>query len=329
MPPPEPPRDASRPVEPARDEDAWIGAIARRFPAGPRVRVGLGHDAAVVAFDGRDVVLKTDTVIDGVDFRLAACGPRAAARKALAVTVSDLAAMAALPRACVVSAVLPRGVDFATFDALAAGFEDGARETGCEVVGGDTSVADAPLVLTVAAIGEPGPHGFVTRAGAQPGMELSVTGPLGGSILGRHLTFAPRVREAQVLASLGVPAAMMDLSDGLSTDLPRLAARSGVGAEVDAAALPVHADVLRLADGVAPWRHALDDGEDFELLVAHRPLAADVRAALAAAGVTLHRVGRVTEAADGVTLREGGRVAPLRRGGYDHLRSHPSGPSGA
>ncbi len=329
MPPPEPPRDASRPAEPARDEDAWIGAIARRFPAGPRVRVGLGHDAAVVAFDGHDVVLKTDTVIDGVDFRLAACGPRAAARKALAVTVSDLAAMAALPRACVVSAVLPRGIDFATFDALAAGFEDGARETGCEVVGGDTSVADAPLVLTVAAIGEPGPHGFVTRAGARPGMELSVTGPLGGSILGRHLTFTPRVREAQVLAALGVPAAMMDLSDGLSTDLPRLAARSGVGAEVDAAALPVHADVMRLADGVAPWRHALDDGEDFELLVAHRPLTAEVREALAAAGVSLHRVGRVTEAADGVTLREGGRVGPLRRGGYDHLRSHPSGPPGA
>ena len=333
MPPHGPPRDASgRDApgggEPPRDEDGWIGAIARRFPPGPRVRVGLGHDAAVVAFDGRDVVLKTDTVIDGVDFRLAACGARAAARKALAVTVSDLAAMAALPRACVVSAVLPRGIDFATFDALAAGFEDGARETGCEVVGGDTSVADAPLVLTVAAIGEPGPHGVVTRAGARPGMDLSVTGPLGGSILGRHLTFAPRVREAQVLAALGVPAAMMDLSDGLSTDLPRLAARSGVGAEVDADALPVHADVARLGDGLPPWRHALDDGEDFELLLAHAPLAATTAAALAAAGVTLHRIGRVTAPAGEVTPREGGRTAPLRRGGFDHLRAPPQRPRG-
>jgi len=310
--------------DPPRDEDHWIGALVRRFPAGPRVKVGIGHDAAVVAFDGRDVVLKTDTVIDGVDFRLAACGARAAARKAIAVTVSDLAAMAALPRACVLSVVLPRDVTFALFDALAAGFEDAARATGCEVVGGDTSVADAPLVLTVAAIGEPGPHGIVTRAGARPGMDLSVTGPLGGSILGRHLTFTPRVREAQVLAAHGVPAAMMDLSDGLSTDLPRLLAASGVGAELDAAAVPVHPDVARLTDGRAPLAHALHDGEDFELLLAHAPLSAATRASLAAAGVTLHRVGRVTAVPGAVVLREGDRRSPLPRGGYDHLRTRAS-----
>lgn len=307
------------PPAPPRDEDAWIGAIARRFPAGPRVRVGLGHDCALVAFDGRDVVVKIDTVIDGVDLRLAACGPFAAGRKALCVTLSDLAAAAARPRAAVVSAVLPRDVDFATFDGLAAGLAAAATETGCDLVGGDTSVSDGPLVLTVAAIGEPGPLGFVGRGGARPGMALSVTGPLGGSILGRHLTFTPRVAEALVLAEEGVPAAMMDLSDGLSTDLARLCAASGVGARVRGEAVPVHPDVARCLDGRTPLAHALDDGEDFELLLAHAPLSPPTVARLRARGVVLFEIGVVTSAAGTVELDEHGTRVPLRRGGYDHL----------
>jgi thiamine-monophosphate kinase len=302
-----------------RDEDAWIAAVSRRFGASPRVLLGPGHDAAVVAFDGREVVLKTDTVVDGVDFRLEACGPRAAGRKALAVTASDLAAMAATPRACVVSAVLPPGVTFETFDGIAAGLADAAEETGCEVVGGDTSVAPGPLVITVSAIGEPGPAGVVGRRGARPGDALSVTGALGGSILGRHLTFRPRLAEAQVLASERIPRAMMDLSDGLSTDLPRLCAMSGVGADVEAARVPIHPDAVRAGGARSPLEHALHDGEDFELLLAHAPLEVEALAALAARGVTLHRIGTVTAAAGEVRLLRDGRATPLERGGYDHL----------
>ena len=304
---------------PPRDEDAWIAAIARRFPAGGRVRVGIGHDAAVVRFAGRDVVLKTDTVIDGVDLRLASCGPEAAARKALAVTVSDLAAMAATPRACVVSAVLPRGASFALFDGLARGLARAAKAFGCEVVGGDTSVADAPLVLTVSAIGEPGPWGLLTRAGARPGDVLSVTGRLGGSLLGRHLTFRPRIREAQVLARLDVPHAMMDLSDGLSTDLRRLCAQSRCGAEIDGARVPIHRDAVRMGGPRTPLEHALHDGEDFELLVAHRPIPPRVRAALVRARVPLHAIGRVVAADAGITIRRDGLATPLLPGGYDHV----------
>lgn len=307
------------PPAPPRDEDAWIGAIARRFPPGPRVRVGLGHDCALVAFDGPDVVVKIDTVIDGVDLRLSACGPFAMGRKALCVTLSDLAAAAARPRAAVVSAVLPRGVDFATFDGLAAGLEAAAREAGCAVVGGDTSVYDGPLIVTVAAVGEPGPLGFVGRGGARPGMVLSVTGPLGGSLLGRHLTFTPRLAEALVLAEEGVPSAMMDLSDGLSSDLPRLCAASGVGARVRGDAVPVHGDVARCLDGRSALAHALDDGEDFELLLAHAPLSPSTVARLRARGVTLHALGVVTDAAGRVELLHDGTWAPLERRGYDHL----------
>jgi thiamine-monophosphate kinase len=310
-------RPDPRPV--ARSEDAWIGAISKRFPAGPRVRVGIGHDAAVVAFDGRDVVLKTDTVIDGVDFRLAECGPRLAGRKALAVVVSDFAAMGAVPRACVVSTVLPRGIDFATFDGLAEGLAGAASEFGCDVVGGDTSVADGPLFLAVAAVGEPGPHGTVTRSGAKPGMRLSVTGPLGGSILGRHLRFAPRLRESHVLLALGIPKAMMDLSDGLSTDLPRLCAMSGVGAVLDADRIPAHDDARRMADGVSALEHACNDGEDFELLLAHEPLTDAQRRGLAAEGVTLVDIGAVTAERGVVAIDASSGRKPLVARGYDHL----------
>jgi thiamine-monophosphate kinase len=283
------------------------------------VKVGIGHDVAVVALDGKDVVLKTDTVIDGVDFRLESCGAPAAGRKAHAVTVSDLAAAAAIPRACVVSAVLPRGTEFALFDGLARGLADAAKEFDCEVVGGDTSVADAPLVLTVAAVGEPGPGGALTRAGARPGHALSVTGPLGGSLLGRHLTFVPRLPEAQVLAARGIPRAMMDLSDGLSTDLPRLCAASGVGADLVAEWIPVHPDAARAGGPRTPLEHALHDGEDFELLLAHEPLSPKALAALSRNGVHLMRVGTVTREPGIVRLIERGVPRLLPPGGYDHL----------
>jgi thiamine-monophosphate kinase len=302
-----------------RDEDAWIAAVAGRFSRSPRVLVGPGDDAAVVRLDGRDVVLKTDTVVDGVDFRLAECGAKAAGRKAVAVVVSDFAAMAAVPRACVVSAVLPVGVEFETFDGLAEGLAEAASEFGCEVVGGDTSVAPGPLTLAVAGIGEPGPDGVVLRTGARAGDALSVTGPLGGSLLGRHLTFRPRVAEALALARARVAHAMMDLSDGLSTDVARLCAASGVGADLVAEDVPVHPDALRAGPPRGPLERALHDGEDFELLVAHGPLDAATEAGLARAGVVLHRIGTVTANRGVVRLLRDGHATRLEPGGYDHL----------
>jgi thiamine-monophosphate kinase len=166
---------------------------------------------------------------------------------------------------------------------------------------------------------------MVTRAGARPGDLLSVTGPLGGSLGGRHLDFVPRVREARVLASLGVPRAMMDLSDGLSTDLPRLCRASGVGARLRADRLPIHPDAgAAPPPGRSPLEHALDDGEDFELLLAHAPLTPPTLAALDAQGVRLHEVGHVTDPSEGLRLVRGDTVFPLVARGWDHLR--PGGP---
>jgi thiamine-monophosphate kinase len=311
---------------PARNEDAWLAEAFARLVPGPRVRLGMGHDAAVLRHDGRDVVLKTDTVVDGVDFVLAACGPAAAARKAVAVTLSDLAAVGAVPRALLVSAILPRGVTFETFAAIARGLLAAAAEFGADLVGGDTSVADAPLSLSVFATGDLRDGGPVGRSGAKPGQVLSVTGPLGGSIFGRHLTFSPRFDASAALLARRVPSAMMDLSDGLSRDLPRICRASGVGADVDPAAIPIHDDVRRHRDGRSPLEHALHDGEDFELLLAHDPLPPSVEAELLALRVRLHAIGVVTATPGAVRLVHPDGPIPLVPQGFDHLAGSASPP---
>ncbi len=299
-----------------RSEDAWIAGAAQRFAPSADVVLGIGHDAAALrlAPDGVAVVAK-DVLVDGVHFDLAACGGAAAARKSLAVNLSDLAAAASVPAGFLIGVVLPHPADRALFDALADGFEDASRAFRCPCLGGDTNVADGPLVLSVTVLGAPGPMGVVSRTGAQPGDVLSVTGPLGGSRSGRHLTFTPRLREAAVLARLGIPKAMMDLSDGLARDLPRLCRASGIGARIDADLLPVHADVRDSPDAL---EHALGDGEDFELLVAHAPLQDDIRTTLDEEGVSLHAIGAATDEGDLRLLQKDGTSA-WPDGGWDHI----------
>jgi thiamine-monophosphate kinase len=271
-----------------------------------------------VGADGVAVVT-TDVLVDRVHFDLADCTPEAAARKALAVNLSDLAAAAAHPVGFLVGVVLPRPPDRGVFDGLAQGFADAARELRCPCLGGDTNVADGALALSVTALGRSGPRGVLSRSGAQVGDELSVTGPLGGSRQGRHLTFRPRVDEALRLAAADVPHAMMDLSDGLSRDLPRLCRASGVGARIEADALPVHPDARSAPGSKTPLDRALHDGEDFELLVAHAPLDEAARRALAKDGVQMIRIGEVRPEGDGVRLVGDGRAEPLEPRGWDHI----------
>ena len=306
---------------PTSGEDAWVAELSARLGTAGAFPVGIGHDCAALDLGGAPAVVSTDVLIDGVHFRLAECGPEAAAGKALRVNLSDLAAAAATPVAWFLGLVLPRASGADLRARLLAGFGAAAREHRVACAGGDTNVADGPLVLAVTVVGRPGPLGVVTRRGAQVGDVLSVTGPLGGSLQsGRHLAFRPRLSEAEALARLRVPHAMMDLSDGLSRDLPRLCRASGVGARIEAARVPVHPDAQAQGDGArSPLERALDDGEDFELLVAHAPLAEPTRHALAAAGVTLHEIGRVVRQTEGVRLTGAQGSVPLAPRGFDHL----------
>jgi len=250
-----------------------IAHLRDRLPPHPLLRLGPGDDAAVLSMAGVDQCAVTvDLLTDHVDFELAEVDPRRVGRKALAANLSDLAAMASRPLAAVIALALPEkgGMDLAV--ALYEGLLPLAEEYELAIAGGDTNSWAGPLAISITLLGEVTANGPLRRDGAKPGDRIVVTGRFGGSILGRHLDFEPRVREALLLNDRYRLHAGIDVSDGLSRDLAHLAEESGCGAMLRTDAVPVSDDARRLAeqlaDGSTPLEHALGDGEDFELILA-------------------------------------------------------------
>ncbi|HEX4589204.1 MAG TPA: thiamine-phosphate kinase, partial [Gemmataceae bacterium] len=253
-------------------EFALIDWVRRRTPADPRVLLGPGDDTAAVRFTpGAAVLVTTDMLLEGSCFVLADAGPRRVGRKAMAVNLSDMAAMAGRPVAAVVSVGLPRSGGRTLGEELYSGLREMADEFGVAVVGGDTNSWDGPLVISVTLLGEATGRGPVNRAGAMSGDWLLTTGPFGGSIRGHHLDFTPRVGEALRLHEIADVHAMIDVSDGLAADVWHLCAESGVGAVLRTEAIPLTNAATGMNDGRSPLDHALSDGEDFELVFAVSP----------------------------------------------------------
>ncbi len=285
----------------------------------PGLLVGVGDDAAVLSSEGRELVATTDLLIDGIDFRLAECGYRLAGRKAMAKNLSDIAAMGVLPWTAFVSVGLPGGCTRADAALLLDGLIEPASACGCAIAGGDTKRSPGPLIVNVALLGRAGGKPPVLRSGARPGDLLYVTGRLGGSLLGRHLCFEPRVAAGLRLNERFGARAMIDLSDGLSSDLARLCAASGVGAEIEAERVPLSPDAERAAaDGRSALAHALNDGEDYELLCALPPENAAALQADPLLGPLVTCLGRCLPPEQGVLLRRGGATAPLEPRGFLH-----------
>jgi thiamine-monophosphate kinase len=246
--------------------------------------VGPGDDTAVVRWpEGADCLVTTDMLLEGSCFRLAETHPsapgagttRQVGRKAMGVNLSDIAAMAGVPVAAVVSVGLPRKGGRALAEELYLGLREMADDFATAIVGGDTNTWDGPLVINVTLLGEATPRGAVRRSGARPGDRLLVTGPLGGSLLGKHFDFTPRVREALALHAAVALHAMIDVSDGLAADVAHLCTESGCGAVLRADAIPIADAARAMDDGRSPLEHALGDGEDFELVIAVAPEDAD------------------------------------------------------
>jgi thiamine-monophosphate kinase len=246
-------------------EDGLVHLLTGRWKTTSReVIVGVGDDCAVLRGEGRSLLFKTDAVVEGVHF--SAHTPAAlVGRKALARVLSDVAAMGGAPLAALVTLGLPRDESPRRLAAIYRGMEKIAREYQVSLVGGETTRA-AQLFLSIALLGECRGVKPVLRSGARPGDFIFVTGRLGATQARHHLTFTPRLAEGRWLARHGVATAMMDLSDGLGADLPRLGHASGLGYEVNAAEVP-------RARG-ASLEAALNDGEDFELLFTASPARA-------------------------------------------------------
>jgi thiamine-monophosphate kinase len=297
----------------------FIHWLRSRTPADPRVLVGPGDDTAVLAPPSRPVLVTVDMLMDGTDFHVAEVGPRAAGRKAMAVNLSDIAAMAGMPTAAVVSVALPKPVAPGLGEELYAGLREPADLFGVSVVGGDTNSWAGGLVVSVTVFGEATARGPVLRSGAKPGDWVLVTGPLGGSIRGHHLTFTPRVREALRLHEVADLHAMIDVSDGLAADLNHILDESRCGAVLVAEAIPITPAAVELSrtSGKTPLQHALGDGEDFELVFTVSP--ADGERLLReqpVPGVSVAKIGECVGA--GLWLEEGGVRRPLEPAGWVH-----------
>jgi thiamine-monophosphate kinase len=283
----------------------------------PAVVLGPGDDCALVRAAPGGVLLTVDHLVEGRHYP----GPLgqatsldAAARKAVARSVSDIAAMAGEPRWALATAALPDGFEQARADALFDALSHWARHFHCPLVGGDISSlpAGSPVVLSVTVGGDPHPsRGAVRRDAAKPGDHVYITGRLGGSLpSGRHLTFEPRVTEARWLADhLGERLhAMIDLSDGLGRDAARVAAASKARLVLNAASFPLHAP---------PSPTAPQDGEDYELLFTAHPEIA-VPATCPTTGTPITRIGRVEAGTGCVIIDQAGKAWDATELGWDH-----------
>jgi thiamine-monophosphate kinase len=323
-------------------EQAVIERITRRLEMPAWVEVGPGDDAAVIKPPrGLREVLTTDALVDGVHFDQAFVPPDAIGHRALAVNLSDLAAMGAAPRTVLLSLALPATMRVDALDAMLDGFLRQALAHRVTLVGGNITRTPGPLLINVTAIGAVRPRRALTRAGARPGDEIYVTGTVGDAAAGlamlrqtasgctaesvcisRYLRPEARVRAGLQLAHHGAASSCVDLSDGLADGLRQLALASGVGVEVETASLPIsdEARAWHAAAGTDPVAAALGGGDDYELLFTVRPRhRGRLRGARRRIGdLPITRIGVVTRGR-GLVVRDasGGRELPH---GFEHFR---------
>lgn len=327
-------------------EAGLIQAVFTRLAGGPDVVRGVGEDAAVLDLGGERLVLFTvDTLVEDVHFRRVYTSFCDLGFKALAVNLSDIAAMGGRPTHAVVSLAVPADTTVDDVQALYVGFREAAADYGVSLVGGDTVRHPRGIVVTVAMLGLVERDRVLYRDGAAPGDLFYVTGNLGASAAGlylfqnpglncpvgvarrlkeAHLRPRPRVAAGMALAASGAVTAAEDISDGLAASLTHICTASGVGCRLDAASLPVSPDALELGRlvGKDPLDWVLSGGEDYELLFAVRAQAAgELGSRLAAAGQSLIRIGEALVPGEGLWIEdaESGRrvLAPT---GYDAFR---------
>jgi len=297
---------------------AWFASQSRLsacdFP------IGIGDDMAQVRLaEGVSVLITTDMLLDGVHFDLRKVSLEQAGYKAMAVSLSDCAAMATEPVGAVVSVGLPAGFGTGQLKQLHSGIVAAGEKYRCALIGGDITSwkGQGRFVINVAMLSRPAAGGPIRRNGAKAGDAVCVTGTLGGAGLGKHLQFEPRVTEAMKIAAMVKVNSMIDISDGLSSDMQRICRQSKVGAILYEKQIPVSEAALKTGE---PLDSALNDGEDFELLFT---LSQDQFTRLLrqwSGKVDISRIGTVTDSGKMQIEGEDERVRDLQTKGYDHLK---------
>jgi thiamine-monophosphate kinase len=338
----------------SKSEFDFIASLRQRVTASAlkseSLIAGIGDDAAVFrSGSGKENVITADMLVEDIDFRRTTTPPFLLGHKALAVSLSDIAAMGARPLWALISIGVPEDVWQTEFvDRFYGGLLELANHYGVQLIGGDTSRTNEHLVIDSVVAGECAAGTAVMRAGAKRGDQIFVTGSLGAAAAGlrliergahlaeqnladedsqkldhvliRQLRPEPRVGWGIVLGEERLATAMIDLSDGLSSDLNRLCEAGGVGALIDSSLLPIDSRVVELCGRRAldPLQLALHGGEDFELLFTVKPADA-ARLPRRVDGVELKRIGEITDATEGVKISEGPRIWDLKPGGWKHF----------
>lgn len=314
----------------------------RRLLAGSDagVPLSIGDDAAVLdPGPGTQIVVTTDALIESVHFDLGYTPLEDLGWKALAVNLSDLAAMAASPTAAVISMGLPKIWSEKQLDAFYSGLKQCGQTHACPIVGGDITASPGPVMLSVTALGEVPKNAFVTRSGARPDDLVCVSGDLGGSLAGlealrsgpsdrartaavcKFLRPIPRIGLAGVLSEVLHLHAMIDISDGLASEIHHICRASRTGAVLDADRIPVHPEAVSVSSqtGRDPVDTALSSGEEYELLFVIPPEDEDKLGALKT-DPPVCVIGRITDPSQGIALKRAGRAETLQVSGWDHFR---------
>jgi len=305
--------------------------------------IGLGDDAAAFEPAAAVELLTCDAFVEGVHFRRDLASLREIGAKCMVANVSDIAAMGGFPTRAAVSLCVPPGTAGAAIEELYDGLTDVAGRYGLEIVGGDVVSSREGLVISIALIGAAERERVVTRSGAVVGDVVVATGAFGGSEAGlaallqkipvddaveaatrRHLSPTPRLAEAQAILDVATPHAMIDVSDGLSSEVWHLSEESGVGITLHEERIPIAPSAIALAGrlGRDPLELALGSGEEFELLVTipASEVVGTIDHVRAVTGTGVTSIGEVVDASNGCRLvGRGGGVVPLERTGYEHL----------
>jgi thiamine-monophosphate kinase len=331
-------------------EFGLIARLTANNATRPDVLLSVGDDAALLDLDphsGYVLAATCDALVEGQHFLRASTTPEEIGHKALAVNLSDIAAMGAEPLWALISLLLPPDLDVALLDGIYAGMRSLARRFDVVIVGGNVSATPGPFTIDITLLGRIERGRAYTRSGGKPGDALLVTGTLGaaaaGLMLARDPSFAaslpaetrerlrlamaapqPRIREARALSATRVVTAMLDVSDGAAADLAHLCDVSGVGVRVEAPLLPIAQETRTVCTlyNRDPVDLALTGGGDYELLFSVRPdgVAAAVEAVRAVGGEATV-IGSLTDLSAGrVVRRDGGAEGPLPQMGWDHLR---------
>ena len=305
------------------DEFSFIKWIRSNQKEDKNIVIGIGDDCASIKINGnKQCLVTTDMLVEGTHFDLKKNTPGEIGKKSIACSISDIAAMGCSAKYAVVSICFPQETRTKFARELLLGMKREADAYSIKIIGGDVVSGKKMLAVNVTMYGENKGLNPVTRSGAKADDVIMVTGALGGSILKKHFTFKPRLKEGQLLNKKFNINSMIDISDGLVADLNHILEESGVGAVLYEDEVPVSADAKKLSrkTGFSALHHALHDGEDYELLFTLSGKESKKLLASSSFPVRLSKIGHIKRS-NGISMQgSNGKLKKIKPVGYEHFK---------